>query len=143
MTTLTADSPIISKTKELCSLITDSAEFNALQGQLNLFFENEEAQNQYRMVQTKGEELQQKQMAGLEITQDEIGEFESMRQQLFANETAAGFIAAQQELQNMQQTVSKYISLTLELGHVPSDEEIAEASSGGCCGGGGGGGCGC
>jgi hypothetical protein len=30
--------------------------------------------------------------------------------------------------------------MTLELGRVPTDEEIENANSGGCCGGGGGGG---
>lgn len=143
MTTLTADSPIISKTKELCNLIAESPEFAALQGQLDLFFDNKEAQDQYRMVQSKGEELQQKQMSGLEISQEEIGEFENMRQQLFENETAAGFISAQQEMQNFQQTLNQYISLTLQNGKVPTEDEIAEASSGGCCGGSGGGSCGC
>ncbi len=47
---------------------------------------------------------------------------------------------AQRILEGMQKEIGKYISLTIELGHVPSDEEIEAASGGGCCGGGG---CGC
>jgi len=41
--------------------------------------------------------------------------------------------------------VGRFVGMTLELGRVPTDEDIAQASGGGCCGGGGGegGGCGC
>ena len=44
----------------------------------------------------------------------------------------SGFIEAQQNLHEVQETVNQYISKTLELGRVPSDEEME-----GCCGGGG------
>lgn len=143
MQLLANDSPVIEKAKALCATIASSPEFNTWQGQMNLFMEDENAKTQYRNVQMKGEELQQKQMAGVELNQVEISEFESMRQELLANPTASGFLEAQQGLQGLQETISKYVGLTLELGHVPSDDEIAEANSSGCCGGSGGGSCGC
>ena len=71
----------------------------------------------------------------------EIREFEAAREALFENEVAREFLAAQQELERLQKEIGKYVSMTLELGRVPTAEDIAEASGGGCCGGGGGGGC--
>ena len=58
------------------------------------------------------------------------------------NEVASAFLDAQGELEAMQRTIGKYITMTLELGRVPTEGELAE-SEGGCCGGGGGGGGGC
>jgi hypothetical protein len=57
------------------------------------------------------------------------------------NDVASAFLDAQGELEAMQRTIGKYITMTLELGRVPTEAELAE-SEGGCCGGsGGGGGC--
>ena len=47
---------------------------------------------------------------------------------------------AQRTLEGIQKQIGSYVSMTLELGRVPTDEEIEESNSGGCCGGGGGGG---
>src|SRR5207244_6457118 len=66
-------------------------------------------------------------------SQEEIAAYEKERDALVANSVAAGFIEAQQNLHEVQETVNQYISKTLELGRVPSEEEME-----GCCGGGGG-----
>ena len=81
---------------------------------------------------------------------DEVGSFDNcpvcrweddLSQLRFPRETGANRVAlieAQQNLHEVQETVNQYISKTLELGRVPSDEEME-----GCCGGGGGHSCGC
>ena len=84
-------------------------------------------------------ELHQKQHAGVELSDTEIQEFEDARESLFANDIASDFMAAQQSLQTLQQTISKYVGMTLELGRVPTPEDMEHADGGGCCGGG----CGC
>ena len=80
----------------------------------------------------------------MELSESEISEFEQAREQLLQNSTVTDFMAAQKELQEIQNTIGKMVGMTLELGRVPTAEDIEAASSGGgCCGGGGGGGCGC
>ena len=80
----------------------------------------------------------------MEASESEISEFEQAREQLLQNSTVTDFMAAQKELQEIQNTIGKMVGMTLELGRVPTAEDIEAASSGGgCCGGGGGGGCGC
>jgi cell fate (sporulation/competence/biofilm development) regulator YlbF (YheA/YmcA/DUF963 family) len=136
------DSTLISKTRDLCSEIISDPTYLKLLEKVERFLNNDAARLQYQSVHERGEELHHKQHAGIELGAQEIREFESAREALFANEIATSFIEAQRELEQLQKVIGRYVGMTLELGRVPSAEDIDAASSG-CCGGGGGGGCGC
>jgi cell fate (sporulation/competence/biofilm development) regulator YlbF (YheA/YmcA/DUF963 family) len=140
MPLLTDDSPILIKTKELCAEIAGSPLFADLQSNIERFLGDDNARNQYRDVHLMGEQLHQKQHAGIELGASEISTFESARDSLLANPVATDFMDARHQLENLQKEVVKYLGLTLELGRVPTADDLAEAN--GCCGGGGGG-CGC
>jgi hypothetical protein len=45
-------------------------------------------------------------------------------------------LQAQQTLEALQSSVTRMVGMTLELGRVPTPEDIQQASGGGCCGGG-------
>ncbi len=144
MSAIAEKTSIISKTKELCAAIAEDAQFIKLQADVERFLSDDSAKLQYQSVHEKGEELHHKQHAGVELGSSEVRAFEDARDALFDNKVAADFMDAQRTLESIQKDISKYVSLTLELGHVPSDAEIEESnnSGGGCCGGnGGGGGC--
>lgn len=143
MSMLADDSAVMTKVRELCAAIAEDDRFQTLQKDVETFMEDEEATLMYRGVHERGSELHQKQHAGVELSETEIREFEAARDQLMENSVARSFMDAQGELETLQRSVMKFVNMTMELGHVPSNEEIAEAESGGCCGGGGGGGCGC
>lgn len=132
------DSTVMAKTRELCETIISDTEFTALQGKMESFYENEEACLQFQSLQELGDGLNQKQQAGVELGEAEIKEFDDRKSELFQNAVVTNFLQAQQELQVLQQSVSKYIGLTLELGRVPTEEDFVAASQGGggCCGGG-------
>ena len=142
MSTLLEKTSIISKTKELCAQIAGDAQFLKLQADVERFLADDSAKLQYQTVHEKGEALHHKQHAGVELGAAEIKAFEDARDALFDNKVAADFMDAQRTLETIQKQISKYVSMTLELGRVPTDEEIEEAQNGGggCCGGGGGGG---
>lgn len=133
------DSDLISKTRELCSHIISDPTYLKLQDKVERFLNDDAARLQYQSVHERGEELHHKQHAGIELGAQEIREFESAREALFANEIATNFIEAQRELEQLQKIISRYVGMTLELGRVPNAEDLEESSSG-CCGGGG---CGC
>jgi cell fate (sporulation/competence/biofilm development) regulator YlbF (YheA/YmcA/DUF963 family) len=143
MSALLQETTILAKTIELCEAIANDKEFIKLQADVERFLSDDSAKLQYRSVHEKGEELHHKQHAGIELGSAEIKAFEAARDSLFENKTASAFMDAQRELEDIQKQIKQYVSLTLELGHVPSEDDIAEAqNSGGCCGGnGGGGGC--
>ncbi len=145
MSFLNDDSHVMVKTRDLCAAIASDSHFLGLTQKLEDFFNNDAARLQYQNVNQLGEELHHKQYSGIELTSREIRDFEEARDALLANDVARSYLEAQRELETLQKSVSKYLSLTIQLGHVPTADEIAAASSGGCCGGGcgsGGGGCG-
>ena len=132
---LTAEDNLVAqKTRELCQTILDQPDFQELRKNIDQFMADEKAQQEYQSLVEKSEELNHKQQQGVRLTQEEISDYESHRDRVVNNPVAAGFIRAQQEVHQMQESINKYLSKTFELGRVPSDEEM----EGGC-----GHGCGC
>ncbi|MEM9080435.1 MAG: YlbF family regulator [Verrucomicrobiota bacterium] len=142
MSFLEDNSAVMVKTRELCETIVSDGEFGQLQKKVEAFFGNDEAREMLKRVQDWGQELGQKQGAGLQLSETEVEQFEAARTELLENEVASQFMDAQQALQTLQTVVGRYVGLTMELGRMPTAEDFAAAEEG-CCGGGGGGGCGC
>jgi len=135
MPTLVQDSPVVEKTKELCQAILDDPDVQVLRKQIDAFMADDQARGQYDALMVKGQMLQQKQQAGLQLKDHEIADFETSREALLGNDVARGFLDAQEDMQKMQQSVVAYVSKTFELGRVPEESDL---DSGGC-----GSGCGC
>lgn len=137
----TLETPIISKTKELCQTIVDQPQVAELLRKVETFLQDAKAQSLYEKVTRKQQILVDKQNQGDSLTDAEIDDFEQARDELLSNPVANAFLEARQQIQQVQDSVASYVNKTFELGRVPEESEIK--SSGGCCGGGGGGGCGC
>jgi len=136
MATATDQTPILLKTKELCETIVNQPEFTSIRQRVDTFMADEAAKTLYQSVVEKGESLQHKQQMGSPLENAEIEGFEKERESLINNPVAKGFLDAQQEMQQVQQSVGQYVSKTFELGRLPTDEDL---SSSGSCGSG----CGC
>ena len=102
----------------------------ALRQRIDSFMADEQTRAQYDGLVTKGQALQQKQQQSLPLTGEEISDFEQHRDSLLKNPVARGFLDAQEELHHVQESIQKYVSKTLELGRLPTEDEL----SGGCCG---------
>lgn len=124
------------KTRELCELLLEEPNMKALRQRIEDFMGDEKVREQYDGLVSKGQALQQKQQMSAALTDEEIADFEQHRDAVLSNPVARGFLDAQQEMRQVQQTISQYVNKTLELGRLPSAEEL---SQGGC----GHGGCGC
>jgi cell fate (sporulation/competence/biofilm development) regulator YlbF (YheA/YmcA/DUF963 family) len=142
MSIVAEDSAVIAKTRELCAHIASDPVFLKLQENVERFLNDDAARLQYQSVHERGEELHQKQHAGIQLGAAEIREFEAAREALFDNEIAREFFVAREQLEKLQKEIGKYVGMTLELGRLPTADELEESGGGGCCGGGGGG-CGC
>ena len=139
MTILEDESTVMAKTRDLCETIAGDQDFRDLLQKVEKFLGDDDARLSYQSVHESGQALNQKQQSGLQLPESEIAEFESARKQLLSNPVASDFMQAQQSLEAIQSSVSRMVGMTLELGRVPTPEDIAQASGGGCCGGGGGG----
>ncbi len=131
MSTITEDA-VMQKTRELCQAIIDQPQFQSLRQQVDTFLANEESKTQYQLVVEKGEALQHKQQMGMPLSHDEIAEFEKHRETLIRNPIARAFLDAQQEMHKVQESVGQYIAKTLELGRMPTSEDLGGSCGSGC-----------
>ena len=131
----TATLPTVPRTTELCQSILDRPDFAELRRKLDAFMSDELAKFRYQMLNDRGAMLQQKQAMGAAITDEEIAQFEALREGFLKNTVATEFMDAQQELQKVLDSVTQHIHKTFELGRMPTEEDFA----GSCCSSG----CGC
>ena len=135
MQTTIEETPVLQKTRELCQTILDQPNMRSIRQRIDAFMGDDKSRSQYEEVVNKGQNLQQKQQAAMPLSGEEIDEFEKHRDELMRNPVARAFMDAQEELHEVQQSVHSYVNKTLELGRLPTEEEL---SGGGC-----GDGCGC
>jgi cell fate (sporulation/competence/biofilm development) regulator YlbF (YheA/YmcA/DUF963 family) len=136
MPTQIEETVIAQKTRELCQTILDQPEVRAMRQKIEVFMADDKTRAQYDALMMKGQMLQQKQQAGQPLDEVEVQTFEQLRDNFINNPVARGFLDAQEDMQKLQQSVSQFVTKTMELGRVPEENEL---ESGGSCGHG----CGC
>jgi cell fate (sporulation/competence/biofilm development) regulator YlbF (YheA/YmcA/DUF963 family) len=134
MTTAIESSAVLGKTRELCQAIVDQPEFQQLRASIDAFLADEDARSLYQSVMEKGNELQQKQRMGMELPIEEISAFENQRASLFGNPVARSFLEAQQQMHEVQSSVTKWVTKTFEIGRVPTEEDLAGCGCSSGCG---------
>lgn len=127
---------VVEKTRELCSTILAQPGMGAIRKNIDAFLADDKSRAQYESLMEKGQALQEKQHRSLPLSGEEIGEFEQHRAAMLSNPVARGFLDAQEALHHLQEKVHSQITKTLELGRLPTAEDL----EGGCCGSHG---CGC
>ena len=136
MQTTLEETPVMQKTRELCQTILEQPDMQSIRQRIDTFMADDGARTQYDGVMEKGHALQQKQQLSVPLSGEEVADFEKDRDALLNNPVARNFLDAQEELHQVQHSVQQYVSKTLELGRLPSEEDLR---GGGC----GNGGCGC
>jgi cell fate (sporulation/competence/biofilm development) regulator YlbF (YheA/YmcA/DUF963 family) len=136
MPTTIEETAVLQKTRELCQTILDQPEMQALRQRIDTFMGDESARAQYDGLVAKGQALQQKQQNSLPLSGEEVSDFEQHREALLTNPVARGFLDAQEELHQVRESIHQYVNKTLELGRMPTEEDM---HSGDGCGHG----CGC
>ena len=122
------------KTQELCQAIIAQPEMVALRKRIEAFMADHGTRSQYETLVSKGQALQERQQQGRPLAETEISEFEKQREALLANPVAVGFLDAQEEMHDIQKSIQKRISKTIELGRLPAAADLEEGSCGHGCG---------
>ena len=134
MQTTIEETPVIQKTKELCQAILDQPNMQSIRRRIDAFMGDEKTRAHSDGLMSKGQALQQKQQMSMPLSCEEIDGFERDREALLNNQVARGFLDAQEELHQVQESVQKYVAKTLELGRLPAEEDMSEGSCGHGCG---------
>src|SRR5471032_97864 len=116
------------KTQELCQAIVSQPELISIRRRIDAFMADASARGQYETLMGKGQALQEKQQHGQPLAAEEISDFEKSREALLKNPVASGFLDAQEDLHEIQHSIQKKISKTLELGRITTEEDFAEGS---------------
>ncbi len=127
----------LEKAKELCQAILDDTKLRLIFTGVDAFMEDDVAKAAYSSMQAKAEELHTKQNAGLELTAGEVDAYNKLREKVLSNPVARAFVDAQEEMHSVQATVNGWMSMTFELGRMPTDDDFDQHGS--SCGSG----CGC
>jgi cell fate (sporulation/competence/biofilm development) regulator YlbF (YheA/YmcA/DUF963 family) len=122
------------KTKELCETLVNQPEMISLRRRIDAFMADAGTRGAYDSLMTKGQALHDKQHSGQTLGAAEIADFETSRETLLKNPVASGFLDAQEELHAIQHSIQKQVSKTLELGRLPTAEDLEEGSCGHGCG---------
>ncbi len=133
-TSIQTEDAILQKTRELCETIVQQPQFQSIRRRVDTFLADAEAQAQYECLSDLGQQLHDKQHQGLSLTSAEIAAFDRQRETFSRNAVARAFVEAQEEMHQLQQQITQYVSKTLELGAVPSAEDLAGGSCGSGCG---------
>lgn len=139
MTTSLLNPELTEMTTQLCNALAVSKEIIAAKAQMDLFFHNPEATKLFQEVNTYGEELRDKHLAGMPPSEEEIARFDKLRQAVIDNEFSRGFLEARQQIDEILATINTFLGMTIDLGRAPSPEEVEEnrkqAEEGCSCGG--------
>jgi cell fate (sporulation/competence/biofilm development) regulator YlbF (YheA/YmcA/DUF963 family) len=128
------ETPVMEKTRELCQAILEQPGIRQIRERIDTFMADEKSRAQYDSVVSKGQELQQKQQMSMPLSGEEISEFEKHRDELLQNPVARGYLDAQEELHSVEQSIHKFVRKTLELGRMPTEEDLSGGSCGEGCG---------
>ena len=132
MQTTIEETIVIQKTKDLCQTIVEQPDFVEIRQRIDAFMGDETAKGHYQLVMEKGDALQQKQQLNMPLDGGEIEEFEKNRETLLNNPVARDFLAAQQQMHKIQESVMQYVGKTFELGRVPTLEDFPSEGCGNC-----------
>ena len=122
------------KTGELCQAILEEIQGGGIRKRIDTFLSDASARGQYESLMSKGQSLQEKQHGGQTLDPAEVASFEQERDALLKNPVAVGFLDAQEEMHEIQHTVKQMVGKTIELGRIPSVEDLAEGGCGNGCG---------
>src|SRR6266446_2627868 len=133
MEAITENSTVLQKTRELCQAILDRPDFPMIRRQVDAFLADESIKTQYQELSDRGAMLQHKQQTGMPLDMAEIADFEKRREAFLGSPVAQGFLAAQQAMQTVQESVSQYVTKTFELGRMPEQEDFDSCGHGCGC----------
>lgn len=132
MSAIASNEAIQLKTRELCQAILDEPGVQDIRLRIDRFMINDDAKAQYEKVVNQGQALQEKQQKSLPLSGEEISAFEADRDKLMSNPVASGFIQAQDDLHHLQKSIQDLVGKTLELGRIPTEEDLEGSCGHGC-----------
>lgn len=105
---------LIEKAKELGREIKNSSEYQDLKKKEQGLSDDPEAKEILEQVQQVQQQLESAQNMGMQPDQEQINQFNELRQQMHQNDTVSAFAQAQQDLNELMKQVNQAITDGIE-----------------------------
>ncbi|WP_372629984.1 YlbF family regulator [Cohnella sp.] len=130
--------PIMEKMKELCETLLGQAGYKELRDSIDHFASDESSLQQYERFMEKHQHLRHKEDADIELTSEEIADYEQEERALYDNSVIRKFLYAQREFGQLHDKISQYFTKTVELARLPEPGDLkkGDCGCGGSCGSG-------
>ena len=125
---------VLRKTLELCEAIVAEPDFGTMRQHLDAFMADESLKARYQELAEQSTSLQHQQQHGATLDSKEVSAFEQKRDAFLGNPVARSFLDAQQSMQDVRETVTRYVTRTFELGRVPTEEDFGGCGCSSGCG---------
>jgi cell fate (sporulation/competence/biofilm development) regulator YlbF (YheA/YmcA/DUF963 family) len=125
---------VLRKTLELCEAIVARPDFPTMRQHLDAFMADDSLKARYQELAEQSSSLQRQQQHGVTLDSKEVSAFEQKRAAFLGNPLARGFLDAQQSMEDVRETVTRYVTRTFELGCVPTEEDFGGCGCGSGCG---------
>lgn len=120
------DAVLRDKLEALCTAMLDNTRIRDYDKLVKSFMENEASRTKFDRVADLEDELHERQHDGEEIAESEIDKLETLQQEMLDDPECRSFLEVQDSIQEMMLTVEQYLAAALELGRIPTKDEVLE-----------------
>jgi cell fate (sporulation/competence/biofilm development) regulator YlbF (YheA/YmcA/DUF963 family) len=125
---------VLRKTLELCQAIVAQPDFPTMRQHLDAFMADDSLKARYQELAEQSSSLQHQQQHGVTLDSKEVSAFEQKRDAFLSSPVARGFLSAQESMQDVRETLTRYVTRTFELGRVPTEEDFGGCGCSSGCG---------
>ena len=129
------NSELKEKLNDFCSFLNKIPQIDKLNQELDNFLTNEKNNELHEEALKWEEVIEQKQLDGQEILEEDLNAFKDIHSKLNAQNGAEEFFSAQENLLSFMDEITSYITISLQLGRVPNEDELESLKDESCgCG---------
>ncbi|MUV36996.1 hypothetical protein JNUCC1_00802 [Lentibacillus sp. JNUCC-1] len=116
---------VVGKMETFCSELLGQEDFQALNGMIERFRTDQEAQDQYKQFVNLYHAYQAKVRDQREqVTEEETAEVDQAEMALYTNKVIREYLFAEREFSTIHDLISRYYSKTVELNRIPTRREV-------------------
>ncbi len=124
MSFITENNELKAKLAQFAEELNNLPLISSLHLTMDKFLADKKNSDLYERMEDCQENIVLKQNAGVELTEEDLDEYKDIHLLLNSSPQAEDFFSAQETLLNLQEEINGYMSLAVQLGTSPSDEEL-------------------
>ncbi|WZV03160.1 YlbF family regulator [Lentisphaerota bacterium WC36G] len=125
MSFITENSQLKEKLQSFAKELNNTSIIAEMHQKMDDFLADKKNNELYERMKNCEENIVLKQNNGIELTQEDLDEYKEIHTWLNSSPQAEDFFSAQEALLNIQDEINAYVSLAIQMGEAPTDDELA------------------